>query len=317
MTSNKPCLTIGLPVYNGEQFLEESLNSLLAQTLQDFELIISDNGSTDRTEEICRAYASKEQRIRYYRSQQNRGAAWNYNRLVELSVGKYFKWAAHDDLCAPEYLERCIEVLESKPSVVLCYANTTFIDEQGNFLKNYSEDLHLDSPKPHQRYQKYHQRFLYKYKCNPLFGVIRSSALGMTRLIGKYEASDIILFAELAMLGEFHEIPEYLFFRRDHPQMSRRANTTAEELAVWYDPANKGKLQLPMWRLLREHFLAIHRRKLSWSEKISCYLQLRTFLRWKRRELGKELTKAAKWIWRLQLLSYLEPLQGKTEGNKL
>ena len=311
MTSNKPCLTIGLPVYNGEQFLEESLNSLLAQTLPDFELIISDNGSTDRTEEICQAYAAKEQRIRYYRSEQNYGAAWNYNRLVQLSVGKYFKWASHDDLCAPEYLERCLEVLESQPSVVLCYANTTFIDEQGNFLENYTEDFHLDSPKPHQRYQKYHRRFLAKYKCNPVFGVIRSSALRMTKLIGTYEGSDIILLAELALLGEFYEIPEYLFFRRDHPKMSLRANPTAEELAIWFDPANRGKLQLPMWRLLWEHFLAIYRTKLSWDEKFYCYLHLRIFLKWKRRELGKELMKAAQWILRLDSISSVKQLRSK------
>jgi len=286
-------LSIGVPVYNGEQFLEKSLDSLLAQTLEDFELIISDNGSTDRTEEICRTYAAKDQRIRYYRSEENYGAAWNYNRCFELSVGKYFKWACHDDLCAPEYVERCIEILEAKPSVVLCYANSIFIDEQGNILQKYPEDLHLDSPQPQKRYRQYHQRFLYKYKCNPQFGVIRSSALGMTRVMGKYEGSDIILFAELAMLGEFYEIPEYLFFRRDHPKMSRRANPTDEALAVWYDPKNRGKLQLPMSRMLWEHLVAIRRTKLSWYEKISCYLQLRTFLRWKRRELGQELVKAS------------------------
>ncbi|NER50531.1 MAG: glycosyltransferase family 2 protein [Symploca sp. SIO1A3] len=289
-------LSIGVPVYNGEQFLEESLNSLLAQTLEDFELIISDNGSTDKTEEICRTYAAKDQRIRYHRSEENYGAAWNYNRCFELSVGKYFKWACHDDLCAPEYLQRCIEILEANPSVVLCYANSIFIDEQGNILQKYPEDLHLDSPQPQKRYQQYHQRFLYKYRCNPQFGVIRSSALGMTRVMGKYEGSDIILFAELAMLGEFYEIPEYLFFRREHPQMSRRANPTNEELAVWYDPKNRGKLQLPMSRLLWEHLVAIRRTELSWYEKISCYLQLRTFLRWKRRELGQEFVKAAQWL---------------------
>lgn len=311
MTPEISCLSIGLPVYNGEQFLEESLNSLLNQTFEDFELIISDNGSTDRTQEICRAYAAKDQRIRYHRSEQNHGAAWNYNRVFELSIGKYFKWACHDDLCAHEYIEQCVEILESNPSVVLCYANTTFIDEQGKFLENYSEDLHLDAAKPHERYRQYHRRFLYKYKCNPQFGVLRSSALAMTRLMGKYEGSDIILFAELALLGEFYEIPEYLFFRRQHPQMSRQANPTDEELAVWYDPANKGKLQLPIWRLLFEHLLAIGRTQLSWSEKIFCYLQLRTFLRWKRRELGKELTKAAQWILRVESLGSVKPLRGK------
>src|ERR1051326_2036095 len=112
MSNQKPRVSIGLPVYNGQQFLEEAINSLLAQTYSDFELIISDNASTDATEQICRAHAAADPRIRYYRNDKNRGPVWNLNRVFELARGELFKWAAHDDVCAPTLVERCVEVLE-------------------------------------------------------------------------------------------------------------------------------------------------------------------------------------------------------------
>ena len=103
-TADRPRVSIGLPVYNGENFLEFALDSILGQTFQDFELIISDNASTDATESICRRYAAKDSRIRYYRNPNNQGAAQNYNRVFALARGEYFKWAAHDDVCKPNYL---------------------------------------------------------------------------------------------------------------------------------------------------------------------------------------------------------------------
>src|SRR5512139_3267591 len=124
MNPDKPRVSIGVPVYNGENFLKDALDSLLAQTFKDFEIVIADNVSTDQTEEICRSYAAKDARIRYYRNETNIGAGPNHNRVFELSRGEYFKWVCHDDMCAPEFLERCIEVLDRDPSVVLCHAET-------------------------------------------------------------------------------------------------------------------------------------------------------------------------------------------------
>ncbi|MBS0016773.1 MAG: glycosyltransferase family 2 protein, partial [Arthrospira sp. SH-MAG29] len=134
-----PRVSIGLPVYNGENFIQETLDCLLSQTFDDFELIICDNASTDRTEEICRDYAARDKRIRYYRHPENLGAAKNYNRTFELSTAEYFKWAAHDDLYAPEFLERCVEALDTHPSTVLCYPQEYWIDEQGNPLKSHAD----------------------------------------------------------------------------------------------------------------------------------------------------------------------------------
>ncbi len=123
-----PRVSVGLPVYNGENFIKDALDSILAQTFEDFELIISDNASTDGTQQICRQYTSKDQRIRYIRNDGNIGASKNFNQVFELSSGEYFKWIAHDDLCAPEFLERCVEVLDQDPSIVLCFARPKAID---------------------------------------------------------------------------------------------------------------------------------------------------------------------------------------------
>ena len=136
MIDRIPRVSIGMPVYNGAAFLRESLDSLLSQTYEDFELVISDNGSTDGTQNICRAYATEDVRIRYYREEENRGAAWNYNRVFELARGEYFKWAAHDDVHAPTFLERCVEVVDNNPDVLWCFSRHTHVDCYGRPLAN-------------------------------------------------------------------------------------------------------------------------------------------------------------------------------------
>jgi len=303
MKQTSPRISIGMPIYNGERFLAEAIMSILAQTFQDFELIISDNGSTDRTAEICRAYAAKDNRIRYHRNEQNLGGAWNFNHVFKLATGEYFRWACHDDICAPELLERCIRVLDRKPSVILCYPKTVIIDEQGKFIENYSDDLNLSSPKQHERYQQFHQRFRNGARCNVLFGLIRRSLLKRTSLIGSYPSSDIILLAELALLGEYHEIPEHLFFRRDHPQTSRGAYLAFRNRLTWYDPAKKGQLHLTRWKCCFEHLSAIKRVPMNQDEKMRCYIQMLQWLSWNWQWLIKDLLKAVSWPFLKPLLN--------------
>jgi len=291
MRDHKPRVSIGLPVFNGENYLEKALDSILAQTYSDFELIISDNASTDRTAEICRAYAAKDERIRYFRNETNLGAAKNFNRVFELSSGEYFKWAAHDDLCTPGYLERCVEILDREPDVVLCYPKTSIIDQNGEFVKNYFDGFNLRSPKPHERFQDF---FHAPGLCNPIFGLIRASALKRTPLIGSYTASDRVLLGELALLGQFYEVPEYLFFRRNHTQTSVRANPDLVERIAWFDPTKRGQIQLPRWRWFFEYLLAIKRVRLGWYEKLLCYVQMGKWVRWHWRKLKDDLVRAAK-----------------------
>lgn len=286
-----PRVSIGLPVYNGERFLAEALDSLLSQSFADFELIISDNASTDRTPEICRSYAAQDGRIRHYRTAQNRGAAWNHERVFRLSRGEYFKWAAHDDLCAPPYIQRCVEILDRRPAVVLCYAGTVLIDERGKPLRRYSGAYNASSSRAHERFRG----ILYNFGVSdPMYGVIRAKALAMTRLLGHYVASDLVLLAELALLGEFYEIPEHLFWRRDHPHKSGRANSTVVDLATWYDPANRGRVQLPTWRLFFETLRSIRRSQTTYAEKLHCYGYMTKWFRWNFSDLKSEFLTAVK-----------------------
>ncbi len=291
-------VSIGLPVRNGENFLGEAIASILSQTFEDFELLIGDNASTDATEEICRSYAARDPRIRYVRNPENIGAHPNYNRLFEMSSGEYFKWAAHDDVCHPDFLLRCIEVLDRDPSVVVCYTRTMLIDEEGCSIKAAEARPKLASWKPSHR-------FLEAYRdiaTLPICGVIRADVLRKTPLLGTYPGSDRVLLAELSLYGRFHEVQETLFFNRDHNQRYSRVYDwlRAHKAAVWYDSANAGKLIFPLWKQYAEYFHAINRPSLQWSDRMRCYLAMVGWLtRWRRLAgLLLDLLFAGKWMFR-------------------
>lgn len=295
MVDKKPYVSIGLPVYNGDRFLKEALDSLLAQTYKNFELIISDNGSTDRTQEICRAYAAQDHRVRYYRNEQNLGASWNQNRVFQLSKGEYYKWAHHDDVSAPELLEHCTEVLDRNPSVVLCYPKTIIIDEQGQQVEKFFDGFNLRLSKPHERFERYHNLVRYGHRCHPILGMIRANILKTTAPMGSYPSSDLVLLGELALHGEFYEIPEYLFFKRDHQYRSVRAYPTFRERIAWFDPAKKGQLHLTRWKWFFDYLAGIGRVQMSWDEKARCYIQMAKWFTWNWVWLAKDLIKAAVW----------------------
>lgn len=281
-----PKVSLGLPVYNGEAFLVETLASLLVQTFTDFELIISDNASTDRTEMICREYAAADPRVIYHRNQSNIGAAANYNRTFELARGEYFKWAAHDDLIAPTYLERCVEVLDRDPSVVLAYTRGKAINDNGEVIKVMSGKRFYDSPEPRLRF---HEFVLDRNPVLAVFGVIRREVLAQTRLIGGYAGSDRPLLSELSLRGKFYEVPEYLFFYRFHESQSWGGKKSRRAQVAWYDPRRAGKKSYPDWRLLQEHMRSIGRAPIDAQERLYCYLYLGHWIRRNWRGLGREL----------------------------
>jgi glycosyltransferase involved in cell wall biosynthesis len=257
-----------MPVYNGERFIEEAIESILGQTESDYELIISDNASSDRTGEICQVYAARDARVRYRRNKTNLGAAENYNRVFRAASGRYFKWAAHDDVCAPEFIQRCVEILERDPEVVLCYPQSIFIDEKGNHFAEYAEEVSFTDPRPHRRLWTWLMERPGGW-CNLVFGVMRRDTLARTGLIGKYAASDYILIAELAMLGKLREVPELLFFRRDHTGRSGVAHSGIVRTSLWYDPsAKKNGIYCPRWRWFREYLRAVARARIGPKEKV-------------------------------------------------
>ncbi|MBN1479375.1 glycosyltransferase [candidate division KSB1 bacterium] len=262
--TNDSLVSIGMPVYNGQRFLRKAIESLLHQTFENFELIISDNASTDATPEICQDYARHDRRIRFIRNTTNLGAAKNYNRVFELSSGMYFKWAAADDCCAPNFLARCVAVLEKETNVILAYPKTKIIDENDEEIAEYDDGIHLKSLSAAGRFLQ----FMYCVgECNAVFGLLRSDGLKKTRLIGNYIGADVCLLAELSLLGRFYEIPDYLFFRRHHSEASSAKKDVQSQL-LFYDPAKNKRFVLPKWRHFFEHYKSIKRVDIPATQKI-------------------------------------------------
>ena len=233
---SKTLVTIGVPVYNGADYLEVAMDALLAQTHNNLEILIADNKSTDDSLAIAERYAQADDRVTVLSADENRGAAWNYNRVVEVASGSYFKWAAHDDICLPTYVERCADVLDADDATTLAYPKTIIIDGSGNMRNDYDDGLNLDATSSITR----GAALLWRVGlCNAVFGVMRTADLRTTGMIQSFDSSDISLLAELALRGKFHEVNERLFLRRRHEAASRSANTSTEEVAAWFGPDAK------------------------------------------------------------------------------
>jgi len=282
-----PRVSLGMPVYRGEGYLGAAIESILAQTFTDFELIISDNGLDDSTPEICRQYAARDPRLVLHLHETNRGGAWNFNFVFHEARGTHFKWACHDDALAPTYLERCVAVLDANPEVVLCYPKTLMIGSGNTPPVPYADDMHLISPSPAVRFEQV--LFRKAQRCHPAMGLIRREALARTDLIGAYMSSDEILLAELALLGKYYEYPEALFYRRDHPNTSVRGNPTIHQRYTWYDPFNRSKVLLPTLRHFYEYTKCIGRSRIPWPDKLRCERLAFRLFRWRRGRLLEEL----------------------------
>jgi glycosyltransferase involved in cell wall biosynthesis len=274
-SGQRPRVSVGLPVYNGARYLAQTVESILAQTFGDFELLISDNASTDGTEEICRRHAARDPRIRYLRNAANLGAARNYNRVFELSQGEYFKWNGHDDPLAPQFLERCVEVLDRDPGVVLCFARNRAIDEHGAERDVGALTARTFAPKPQLASPHAHIRFYHAVVADhpqgAVFGLIRRAVLAETPLIGGYRSSDLPLLGELALRGRFHQIAEALQDRRYHAQQGRYVYKMRQDREVWFDPNRTHARTHPYWRLSREHLSAIRRAAPDGRTRACCY----------------------------------------------
>jgi glycosyltransferase involved in cell wall biosynthesis len=246
------------------------------QTFEDYELVISDNASTDRTEEICREYAAQDPRVCYIRRGKNAGAARNYNLVFKKSTAPFFKWVAADDEMEPEFVERCMEALKAAPDAVIAYTLARHIDDGGDpVVKGHDSPLgHVDwRPTPAGRFQQMLDRFRADGGASaPMFwyGVIRSDALKKTRMMGGYFASDLVLLSELILLGRFVEVPDCLLSIRLHPESSSWSGSwSAESIQQHLDPEVKGRarLALEMRRYYLEYVGAVARSPLPITGK--------------------------------------------------
>jgi glycosyltransferase involved in cell wall biosynthesis len=301
MINNEPKVSIGLAVYNGEKYLDEAIQSILSQTFEDFELIISDNASTDRTGEICQAYLAKDARIRYHRNETNIGGANNENLTFKLSRGKYFRLAAHDDVCEPGLIKRLVQALDEDPEVVLALSSMMRINEYGEHL-GVVKRTNATEGSPSKRFCSLTNRI---HDCEATYGLIRSDIMRQTDLERNYPDSDRTFLCQLSLFGKFFFVDEILFYKRIHPQMSTQVYKDWRERMAWFGDVSDKQITLPQWMQFIHYLSIIFRAPISVSEKIKCYAHMFTVWmiqssRW--RSLGKDILLAAHKIWRFYLI---------------
>lgn len=270
--STAPRLTIGLPVYNGEKYIAESLEALLGQSFTDFELIISDNASTDGTGDICRGYERRDSRVRYIRQPRNIGLSPNHNFVAGRARGELFKWASYDDLYARDLLERCVDALDKYPEVVLAHSWTANVDGSGTVTAAYGYPLKTAAARAPERFRS----MLFDNGGDDDYGVIRTEVLRRTAMKDSYHHADRTIIAELSLHGAFYQVPDWLYFRREHGGQSGRVPMRLR--CVTMDPRRADRLRHPVVRLYGEYvwgyFSAIRRAPLSGADRRECYRYL-------------------------------------------
>ena len=274
--SETPRLSVGLPVYNGEDYLAESLEALLGQTYEDFELIISDNASTDGTADICRRYAEQDSRIRYIRQARNLGCNPNHNFVIQQARGELFKLASDDDLYARDLLKRCVDALDESPHLVLAHSWSATIDTSSTVINFVNYPVDTDAPRAPDRFRS----MLFDGWGDDDGGVIRTSVLRQVAPYDSYHFADRVFTTELGLHGPFCQIPDYLWFRREHPGQAGKQRSVRDRCAT-LDPRRANRLRHPAVRLYGEYIwgyvAAIRRAPLSSEERRECYRHL---IRW-------------------------------------
>jgi glycosyltransferase involved in cell wall biosynthesis len=269
LAAEGPLVSVGLPVFNGEALLEEAIRSVLGQTMDDLELILCDNASTDRTAEICRDCAASDPRVRYYRNARNLGAAPNYNLAFAHARGRHFKWLAHDDRMLPSFLEKTCRVLEQRSDAVLCHSVVAYVDAGGERLGLYDSQLaRADSQSASERFA---WMVLRSHSCVDFFGLIRREALRDSLLHGSFHGADRALLAQLALRGRLVQLPAPLVEMREHPDRYTRALRRSRDRAAWHDSARVGRASFPTWRLYCEYLKLVGRERLTPQERARCY----------------------------------------------
>lgn len=294
--SKGPTLSIGLPVYNGQNYLEQAVDAVLGQRYTDFELILCDNASTDRTRAICEAYAAADPRVRYERSETNVGLVRNFNRAFELAQGRYFKWLSHDDLIGPDFLALCVAQLEADPSLAVCCTSAAVIDAEGYVLeaKGVQETgktdplgiTRLRDASGHERgledaciARRHRGVLLQSVRCYEEFGVIRASAIRSTPLRGYYPGSEKVFLSELALLGRIKVLPDVAMFMRVHDARLSAQATSSGRRALYLAPSARRRRSglPPQARCTLGYAGAVLRQRMPVRERLGCLVNLVRF----------------------------------------
>lgn len=263
-------VSVGLPVYNAERYLAEALDDLLAQSHTDLDIVISDNGSTDRTQEICERYAAKDSRIRYLRQDRNRGAGWNHNEVLKNARAPYFRWYAYDDRLDPKCIEACAAVLDANSQTILAWPLTTVIDGACEVSYEYRDDLPFDNSTPTKRLRSllgFATEETLLHMCYPIYGLVRRDVLLDTNMHGTIASADTVLLCELALRGPWELVPQRLFYNRRHAGSSA-IDKSPEELAAYLDTRHSGVFPMPITHLGIGYVRAVLTAPLTFRERL-------------------------------------------------
>lgn len=205
-----PLVTIGMPLYNEERFVEASLKSILTQDYPNLEIIISDNASSDKTLDICSRLFENRSDITIHKFETNQGAAENFRYVLSVAKGKYFMWASGHDLWASNLVRESVALLEETPSAVLAFGSCIWIDENGHKLPKSSGYTDTRGMNPMARF------FLIFFgNMHPILGLIRKSVLDQVKPIASAVGADLILLTELVLKGDFVHVLQTQWKRRE------------------------------------------------------------------------------------------------------
>lgn len=215
-TVSRPLVSIGIACYKAERWIGECIESFLAQTLQDFEILISDNGSPDGTYDICLGYAARDPRVHVVRNARNLGVSFNVNRVFELATGEYFCWASAGDYYAPRFLESCVGPMLRDPSLDLVAAQLCRFESDRQRALPDPVSVNGDMASGVERVL----HALHGSRDGRLFrGVFRANAIRDFVPLSSRFGQDIILVARLAARGRLRmpASDEPLYYERNAP----------------------------------------------------------------------------------------------------
>lgn len=263
-----PRVSISLPVFNGENYLEEAIRSVLVQTYEDFELIVTDNASEDRTQQICEDFASGDRRIVYFRNDTNLGAAPNYNLGWKKATGELFKWFAHDDRIAPGYLETTVNALDENPDAILCNTVVDYIGPDGEHLGYYAsvmKDTFIDDTAA-----RFATMIWRSHTCVDFFGLIRRDVMKDSLLHQAFSGADKAFLAQMSLRGKMLQIEPALNQMREHPNRYTRNTATSRAKLAWHDSTQSGGKDIPVMTLYRTYKELVETEALSDADRKSC-----------------------------------------------
>jgi glycosyltransferase involved in cell wall biosynthesis len=218
-----------MPVFNGEHYLPRSLKSLLNQTYGNFELIISDNASTDQTEEICNEIAKRDRRVRYIRNPVNIGSIPNFKLSLERAEGQYFMWAACDDFWEPSFVEKMVKMLDEHPSCIMAFSGFNHVDINGAVFRTYPNIYNIEETQKKEGSKSATLDSLPKYlyqnirdgKTNLFYAMMRRKEVLTINPLGKWGGFgwgfDLLVPAEILKYGNVCIAREHLWLKTERP----------------------------------------------------------------------------------------------------